>query len=40
MDRSLHTKDHVLAVLYGLAIVPTSAALVLHGKGALQKWLQ
>jgi len=40
MGRSMRTKDRVLAILYGLAIVTTSAALVLHGKDTLKAWLQ
>jgi len=37
MDRSIRTKDRVLVVLYGLAIMITSAELVLHGKSTLRR---
>jgi len=40
MDRSLRSKDRMLAVLYGLAIVTSSAALALYGTGAVRAWLE
>jgi len=39
MDHSLRSRDHVLAALYGLAIVTSSAALSLYGASALRALL-
>jgi len=35
MDRSLRSKECILAALYGLAIVTSSTALALYGFGAV-----